>query len=164
MWLPVRLVPTFYLVHWLVLPLATLAPLLACVQKLKSGAGFAGSVLNLVTNTDSFQFGGSFDLHLHQDRGKNGSALLSETVEDWCLNRGVLQLMAPGVRDDPRHYDGGASLILATLTLWGHRSVKLHVKDPESEEIFNPKPGNFYVATMCAIEHQVSHNDHEGIR
>ena len=37
------------------------------------------------------------------------------------------QVMRLGKRVDPEHFDGGASLLMAILTLSGHRGINLHV-------------------------------------
>ena len=46
-------------------------------------------------------------------------------ASSWAFNCGTIQAMASATRSDPRHFDGGASLLLASLTLFGTRKVRL---------------------------------------
>ncbi len=89
---------------------------------------------------------------------KNGTQLRESTWDQWCLNRGTLQLMAPGVRRDPMHFDGGASLIFGSLSLWGDRQVLLVGAD-KKKLLMKPTPGHFYLTSMCSVEHRVLHRD-----
>jgi hypothetical protein len=59
--------------------------------------------------------------------GKNGADLLKSRPEDWAFELNVMQLMAPGARTDPVHYDGGASLLFMAVTLWGSRETHVHL-------------------------------------
>jgi hypothetical protein len=62
--------------------------------------------------------------------------------------------MSPSGRSDPQHFDGGASCILAVLTLYGRRSLTVF---PEGASALTVKQdaGSMYMATMCSMEHQV---------
>ena len=63
--------------------------------------------------------------------GKNGSQLLHGDPASWAFELGVLQLMSGGARCDPIHFDGGASLLLLGITLWGNRITHfLHDCEP----------------------------------
>ena len=55
--------------------------------------------------------------------GDNGADFLSDAFSDTAFAYSVLQVMRPGPRCDPIHYDGGASLlhmglIILELGLW----------------------------------------------
>ena len=54
---------------------------------------------------------------------KNGAELLTTPASSWAFNCGTVQAMASATRTDPRHFDGGASLLLAALTLFGNRKI-----------------------------------------
>jgi len=60
--------------------------------------------------------------------GKNGEAMLRASVADWAFEANVMQLMAPGQRLDPQHFDGGASLLFMAVTLWGSRETQILAK------------------------------------
>ena len=69
--------------------------------------------------------------------------------------------MAP-TRCDPCHFDGGASVLLMTMTLRGHRDVVLFA-DPEKSSnmtragTLDARAGTLYMATMCSALHEVRH-------
>jgi len=62
------------------------------------------------------------------DIGKNGEAMLGASVADWAFEANVMQLMAPGQRLDPQHFDAGASLLFMKVTLWGSRETHILAK------------------------------------
>ena len=58
--------------------------------------------------------------------------------------------MKPDEREDPPHFDGGASLLHAGLTIWGKRGLDVQLQ-PEAEwRRLHQKPGSFYVGNLCA--------------
>ena len=76
--------------------------------------------------------------------GKNGIHLAGADVAHWAFELNAIQLMAPSERDDPIHFDGGASLLLMALTLWGSRKTCLI-----------PVPSSGQEATRDAVEETV---------
>jgi len=54
--------------------------------------------------------------------------MLRASVADWAFEANVMQLMAPGQRLDPLHFDGGASLLFMAVTLWGSRETHILAK------------------------------------
>ena len=66
--------------------------------------------------------------------------------------------MEPGARDDGWHTDGGCSLLHAAVTLWGTRSVEVAMEDKDQVTL-DQKPGSFYVGTLAALHHNVSHHE-----
>jgi hypothetical protein len=56
----------------------------------------------------------------------NGKHFLETPIEDWLLTCGHFCVVKPetpygGLWSEPRHQDGGASVLHLGLTLWGHR-------------------------------------------
>ena len=66
--------------------------------------------------------------------------------------------MQPGVRDDGWHTDGGCSLLHASVTLFGTRSVEVRVEG-EPTITLAQGPGSFYVGNLSALEHNVRHHE-----
>ena len=64
--------------------------------------------------------------------------------------------MSSSDRADPRHFDGGASLLLGAITIYGRRRVLLMCSGTPDITLTQDS-GDFYLAAMCAIEHQVLH-------
>jgi hypothetical protein len=86
----------------------------------------------------------------------------------------TLQVMKGGSRTDPRHYDGGAALLIMILTLHGSRRLRCFAVADEASVasadgasvavaaptvapdcVLNNSPGSVYCATLCGAEHQV---------
>ena len=123
---------------------------------------------------------------LAEQLGSNGSEILTKSIHKWFAHYGVVQLMKMGARFDPRHFDGGASLLHLGLTLWGHRRLVLELVAPpdgtaaaaepaseataEAAEAEEEKPaetvthvkqeaGSVYLASLCAAAHYVEQFD-----
>ena len=88
--------------------------------------------------------------------GKNGEDFFSDSFCDTALRYAVIQVMSPGPRTDPVHYDGGASLLHMGLTIFGARRLVCHF-GAEGARTFRQRAGSIYVGNMCAIEHHVEH-------
>ena len=56
--------------------------------------------------------------------GENGGDLMVEGLMDSAFAYAVPQIMRPGNRRDPRHIDGGISLLDMGLSIAGERSVQ----------------------------------------
>ena len=67
--------------------------------------------------------------------------------------------MKPGQRDDGWHTDGGCSLLHASVTLFGTRNVQVAIEGQEELVTFAQEPGSFYVGALCALEHNVNHQE-----
>ena len=88
----------------------------------------------------------SVELELHramramlaEHLGANGRVLMTISNSKWFGHYGVAQLMKMGARTDPRHFDGGASLLHMGLTLWGRRRLALEVVSPKPAEADGP--------------------------
>ena len=59
---------------------------------------------------------------------KNGQPIMQQDFADNAFAYASPQLMRPGVRDDGWHTDGGCSLLHASVTLFGTRSVEVKVE------------------------------------
>ena len=88
----------------------------------------------------------------------NGQPILQEDFADNAFAYASIQLMQPGARDDGWHTDGGCSLLHASVTLFGTRSVEVWM-EPSSKVTLDQKPGSFYVGNLSALEHNVRHHE-----
>ena len=88
---------------------------------------------------------------------KNGQPILQEDFADNAFAYASIQLMQPGAREDGWHTDGGCSLLHASVTLFGARSVEVRVID-QPQVTFDQEPGSFYVGNLSALEHNVRHH------
>ena len=88
----------------------------------------------------------------------NGSPFVDEDFADNAFVYATIQLMKIGVREEAWHTDGGASLLHASLTLFGSRAVQMRVGEDSRMISLAQKPGSFYVGNMCAVEHNVKHS------
>ena len=90
-------------------------------------------------------------------QGMNGRALMEECISSWVADLGSTQLMAPSSRQDPTHFDGGASFFHIGLTLYGKRDI--HFLLEEGRELVLPtRPGMIYCGCLCCAEHFVRHS------
>ena len=88
----------------------------------------------------------------------NGKPILEEEFADNAFAYASIQVMKPGQRDDGWHTDGGSSLLHASVTLFGTRTVQVRM-DGEEEVNLAQEPGSFYVGNLCALEHNVRHHE-----
>ena len=88
--------------------------------------------------------------------GINGRRLREADPSDWLFKFACIQFMKCGVRRDPRHFDGGAALLLGCLTLWGNRALTVESEPPVDLHLH---PGSVYLASLAAAAHQVQHQD-----
>ena len=90
--------------------------------------------------------------------GRNGEEFLKECFSDTAWAYLTVQMMLPGARFDPKHIDGGASLLHLGLTIFGSRLLHVWLNE-ERTLVFEQHPGSIYIGNMCAAEHQVEHFD-----
>ena len=88
---------------------------------------------------------------------KNGQPILQEEFADNAFAYASIQLMQPGARDDGWHTDGGCSLLHASVTIFGTRSVEVKVEG-QPQVTLEQEPGSFYVGNLAALEHNVRHH------
>ena len=89
---------------------------------------------------------------------KNGQPILQEDFADNAFAYASIQLMQPGPRNDGWHTDGGCSLLHASVTLFGTRSVEVKVGG-KPQVTLDQEPGSVYVGNLCALEHNVRHHE-----
>ena len=89
---------------------------------------------------------------------KTGQPILQEDFADNAFAYASIQLMQPGARDDGWHTDGGCSLLHASVTLFGTRSVEVKVEG-KPQVTLDQEPGSFYVGNLSALEHNVRHHE-----
>ena len=83
---------------------------------------------------------------------KNGQPILEEDFADNAFAYVSILLMQLGLRDDGWHTDGGCSLLHASVTLFGTRSVEVKVEG-QPQVTLEQEPGSFYVGNLAALEH-----------
>ena len=88
----------------------------------------------------------------------NGQPILEEDFADNAFAYASIQLMQPGVRDDGWHTDGGCSLLHASVTLFGTRTVEVAMQGKPAVYL-DQEPGSFYVGNLSALEHNVRHHE-----
>ena len=89
----------------------------------------------------------------------NGQLFLNEDFAENAFAYASVQLMKSGEREDGWHTDGGASLLHASLTVFGNRQVQVKLEDGRCISL-PQRPGSFYIGSMCALEHNVQHSEH----
>ena len=74
----------------------------------------------------------------------------------------MIQVMQPSDRrEDPRHCDGGASLLHMALGLFGERVLCVWEKNAHEPREMKQRCGDAYISNPGAVEHQVVHRDVE---
>jgi hypothetical protein len=58
----------------------------------------------------------------------NGLHLRTVSPKVWLFRYCSIQYMRCGERADPRHFDGGAALLICAMTLWGERTLSVERK------------------------------------
>ena len=117
--------------------------------------------------------------------GKTGKHFMTACFSDAVFAYAILQVMMPGERHDPEHYDGGASLLHGGLTIFGRRGLEVQTaaaaaaapsgvvagsaaaastgseakKGEEWQSTLWQEPGDFYVGNLCAVWHRARHPD-----
>ena len=89
---------------------------------------------------------------------ENGQPILQEDFADNAFAYVSIQLMQPSAREDGWHTDGGCSLLHASVTLFGTRSVEVKVEG-KPQVTLDQKLGSFYVGTLAALYHNVHHHE-----
>ncbi|MCP3892616.1 MAG: hypothetical protein GY702_27630 [Desulfobulbaceae bacterium] len=89
----------------------------------------------------------------------SGKPFLQECFTENAFTYVSGMVMKPGEREEAWHTDGGASVIHAGLTIFGHRTVEVASCGPDGNnttELHQP-PGSLYVGNFSALEHRVCH-------
>ena len=98
--------------------------------------------------------------------GQSGLHFMHSDFETWFLSASELHVFErPADCFEPRHNDGGASILHMGITLYGRRRVTFFSPDSESasgsseeqEVRFEQQPGSVYLGTVTGASHQVSH-------
>jgi hypothetical protein len=94
--------------------------------------------------------------------GSNCDHFLKTPVEEWLLTCGELCVHAPANADgsyweEPRHQDGGASILHGGLTLAGRRRLRCEQGGDLGDVVVTCAPGSFYLGTLTGPWHQVHH-------
>ena len=96
--------------------------------------------------------------------GQNGLHFLDSDFEAWFLSASELHVFdRPADCFEPRHNDGGASILHMGITLYGRRRVTFFSPEgasstsEEQEVRFEQQPGSVYLGIVTGASHQVSH-------
>ena len=89
--------------------------------------------------------------------GAHGLLFLNDLTDNAFMMYASIQVLKCGGRED-RYIGRGTSLLHAALTLFGTRRVD--VKCGDSCISLHQKPGSFYMGNLCALSHNVVHDEH----
>ena len=89
--------------------------------------------------------------------GKNGAEFFRMCFSKTAFAYATVQMMRPGQRLDPKHFDGGASLLHMAISVFGSRLVHCWFQEADAHEVFRQDAGDIYIGNMVAVEHQVEH-------
>ena len=93
--------------------------------------------------------------------GRNGKHFLTTPMDQWFATAGQLHIFdRPGELKEPRHFDGGASVLHIGITLYGRRHLLFFEgKDKEGRlmETMCLGPGSVYFGTVTGGMHSVAH-------
>ena len=109
-----------------------------------------------------------------ETRGQNGQAFLDTPFEQWFCTCAELVISRPSLPDgsywvEPRHRDGGASVLHMGMTLFGRRTLRCEqaASVPEwsspagaasaPDVVLENVPGTVYLGGLTGPWHQVSH-------
>ena len=90
----------------------------------------------------------------------NGAPFMEEDFADNALVYASVQLMKIGEREDGWHTDGGTSLLHASVTIYGSRTVQVQLEEEAGCISLLQRPGSFYMGNLCALNHNVTHGAH----
>jgi len=99
-----------------------------------------------------------------ENRGKNGQQFLDLGFGQWFASCGELVFADPGSEErglwaEPRHQDGGASVLHLGVTLYGRRVLTCSQGfDLPDVRILNA-PGTVYLGSLTGPTHQVTHQE-----
>ena len=89
--------------------------------------------------------------------GENGKYFFTTCFSKTAFAYAWFQAMKDGERHDPLHFDGGASLLMAVLTLHGTRGVNFQLGHEWLPSAIRQEPGSFYLGSMASVFHRVEH-------
>jgi hypothetical protein len=97
-----------------------------------------------------------------KDVAENGQHFLQTPFDQWLLTCGELCITkagdsATGFWQEPRHQDGGASVLHMGLTLFGRRTVLCEQGDGLPDVAIECLPGGVYIGGFTGPHHQVAH-------
>jgi len=93
--------------------------------------------------------------------GENGADFLHTPLNEWLLTCGELCISRAGgegedMWNEPRHKDGGGSVLHLGITLFGKRLLRCEQADGQDIVVEN-FPGTVYLGTLTGCYHQVHH-------
>ena len=96
-----------------------------------------------------------------EELGANGQMFLETDPIDWFNQFAVLQVLTTTPRQDPLHFDGGASFLHMAITLYGRRHMEFRrsggTDDNATCDSVDLAPGNVYIGSLCAVARHVIH-------
>jgi hypothetical protein len=96
------------------------------------------------------------------DVAQNGDHFLQTDFDEWFLTCGELCITKAGDKTtglwrEPRHLDGGASVLHMGLTLFGRRDVICEQGHGLPDVVIKCFPGSIYMGGLTGPHHQVAH-------
>ena len=91
--------------------------------------------------------------------GENGHDFYDSCFSATSFVYGVFQRMKASPRLDPEHFDGGASLLHAGLTIWGRRRMEYQLEGNIDWHGLEMEAGSFYVGNLSSVLHRVVHGE-----
>jgi hypothetical protein len=94
--------------------------------------------------------------------GLNGEHFMTTPLAEWFVTCGELVFTKGGNKTDgywqePKHQDGGMSVMHLGLTLAGNRTLRCWQTDDLPDIVLQSGPGTVYLGQLTGCEHQVTH-------
>jgi hypothetical protein len=94
--------------------------------------------------------------------GLNGEHFMQTPLEEWFVTCGELCFtsggsMSDGFWEEPKHQDGGMSVLHLGLTLGGNRTLRCWQTEGLPDVVLHNAPGTVYLGQLTGCEHQVTH-------
>jgi hypothetical protein len=96
----------------------------------------------------------------------NGEHFMATPLEEWFVTCGELCFTKGGSSSDgfweePKHQDGGMSVLHLGLTLAGNRTLRCWQTENLPDIVLHNAPGTVYLGQLTGCEHQVTHEASE---
>ena len=98
--------------------------------------------------------------------GLNGNHFMATPLEEWFVTCGELVFTSGGSTtrgfwEEPKHQDGGMSVMHLGLTLAGNRTLRCWQTHELPDIVLHNAPGTVYLGQLTGCEHQVTHQPSE---
>jgi hypothetical protein len=98
--------------------------------------------------------------------GLNGEHFMATPLEEWFVTCGELCFTSGGSKnngywEEPKHQDGGMSVLHLGMTLGGNRRLRCWQTEDLPDIVLDNAPGTVYLGQLTGCEHQVTHQPSE---